>query len=130
MQLRIPQGTIEKVIVKNKMVKDIDAKQWDMLHRPRLVGLPDLEVIEIYNAELRGLYNYYALAENVSQKMWQLRYVMEYSCLKTLANKYKSSVAKMKVKFKQGKYWGVKYQTKQGEKIAYFYKDGFKKKKK
>lgn len=128
-QLRIPNGTIENVIVKNKMVKDIDAKQWDMLHRPRLVGLPDLEVIEMYNAELRGLYNYYALAENVSNKMWQLRYVMEYSCLKTLANKYKSSVAKMKVKFRQGKHWGVKYETKQGEKIAYFYKDGFKKKK-
>lgn len=128
-QLQIPQGTIEKVIVKNKMVKDIDAKQWDMLHRPRLVGLPDLEIIEMYNAELRGLYNYYALAENLSQKMWQLCYVMEYSCLKTLANKYKSSVAKMKTKFKQGKHWGVKYETKQGEKIAYFYKDGFKKKK-
>jgi len=128
-QLRIPKGTIERVIVKNKMVKDIDAKQWDMLHRTRLVGLSDLEIIETYNAELRGLYNYYALAENVNQKMWQLRYVMEYSCLKTLANKYKSSVAKMKVKFKQGKYWGVKYETKQGERIAYFYKDGFEKKK-
>lgn len=128
-QLRIPKGTIEKVIVKNKMVKDIDAKQWDMLHRPRLVGLSDLEIIETYNAELRGIYNYYALAENVNRKMWQLRYVMEYSCLKTLANKYKSTVSKMKVKFKQGKYWGVKYETKQGERIAYFYKDGFEKKK-
>lgn len=128
-QLRIPKGTIEKVIVKDKMVKDIDAKQWDMLHRPRLVGLSDLEIIETYNAKLRGIYNYYALAENVNQKMWQLRYVMEYSCLKTLANKYKTSVAKMKVKFKKGKYWGVTYQTKQGERIAYFYKDGFEKKK-
>lgn len=127
-QLRIPQGTIEKVIVKNKMVKDINVKQWDILHRPRLVGQPDLEIIETYNAELRGLYNYYALAENVSQKMWQLRYVMEYSCLKTLANKYKSSVAKMKTKFRQGKHWGVKYKTKQGDRIAYFYKDGFKRK--
>ncbi|MFJ8530112.1 group II intron reverse transcriptase/maturase [Bacillus sp. NPDC094106] len=128
-QLRIPKGTIERIIVDRKMVKDIDAKQWDMLHRPRLVGLSDLEIIETYNAELRGLYNYYSLAENVSKKMWQLRYVMEYSCLKTLANKYKSSVSKMKTKYRQGKYWGVKYETKQGEKIAYFYKDGFEKKK-
>lgn len=128
-QVRIPKGTIEKVIVKDQMVKDIDAKQWDMLHRPGLVGLSDLEIIETYNAKLRGIYNYYALAENVNQKMWQLRYVMEYSCLKTFANKYKSSVAKMKVKFKKGKYWGITYQTKQGERIAYFYKDGFEKKK-
>jgi len=128
-QLRIPKGTIEKVIISRKMVKDIDAKQWDMLHRPALIGLSDLEIIETYNAELRGLYNYYRLAENVNQKMWQLRYVMEYSCLKTLANKYKSTVSKMKVKYKQGKYWGVKCETKHSEKIAYFYKDGFDKKK-
>ena len=126
-QLRIPKGTIEKVIVYRKMVKDIDAKQWDMLHRPTLIRLTDLEIVETYNAELRGLYNYYSLAENVSDKMWQLRYVMEYSCLKTLANKYKSTVAKMKNKYRQGKYWGVKYSNKNGEKIAYFYKNGFKK---
>jgi group II intron reverse transcriptase/maturase len=128
-QLRIPKGTIERVIVDRKMVKDIDAKQWDMLHRPRLLGLSDLEIVQTYNAELRGLYNYYSLAENVSKKMWQLRYVMEYSCLKTLANKYKSTVAKMKTKYKQGKHWGVKYQTKHGEKIAYFYNDGFNRRK-
>lgn len=126
--LRMPNGTIEHVIVKNKMVKNIDAKQWDMLHRPRLVSLPDLAIIERYNQELRGLYTYYALAENVSQKMWQLHHVMEYSCLKTLATKHKSSVTKMKTALKQGKHWGVTYQTAQGEKIAYFYKDGFKKK--
>ncbi|MEH6892675.1 reverse transcriptase domain-containing protein [Bacillus sp. JJ864] len=124
-QLLIPKGTIEKVIVERKMVKDINAKKWGILHRPALEGLTDLEIVELYNAELRGLYNYYSLAENVSVKMWQLRYVMEYSCLKTLAGKYKSSVGKMKQKYKQGKHWGVKYETKSGEKIAYFYKDGF-----
>ncbi|EOP94030.1 hypothetical protein IGM_01351 [Bacillus cereus HuB4-4] len=124
-QLLIPRGTIEKVIVERRMVKDINAKKWGILHRPALEGLTDLEISELYNAELRGLYNYYSLAENVSVKMWQLKYVMEYSCLKTLAGKYKSSVGKMKQKYKQGKYWGVKYETKSGEKIAYFYKDGF-----
>nr|WP_295971196.1 reverse transcriptase/maturase family protein [uncultured Bacillus sp.] len=124
-QLRIPKETMKRIIIDSKMVKDIDAKQWDMLHRPRLLGLSDLEIVQTYNAELSGLYHYYSLAENVSKKMWQLRYVMEYSCLKTLANKYKSTVAKMKTKYKQGKYWGIKYQTKHGEKIAYFYKDGF-----
>lgn len=124
-QLFIPRGTIEKVIVERKMVKDINVKKWGILHRPALEGLTDLEIIELYNAELRGLYNYYSLAENVSVKMRQLKYVMEYSCLKTLAGKYKSSVGKMKQKYKQGKYWVVKYETKSGEKIAYFYKDSF-----
>lgn len=125
-QLLIPKGTIEKVIVERKMVKDINAKKWDIVHRPALQGLSDLEIVQLYNAELRGLYNYYSLAENVAAKMWQLRYVMEYSCLKTLAGKYKTSVRKMKKKYSQGKHWGIKYQTKREEKIAYFYKDGFK----
>ncbi len=127
-QLRIPKGTIEKFIVERKMVRDINAKQWDILHRPSLMGLSDAAIIETYNAELRGIYNYYSLAENVSPKMWSLRHVMEYSCLKTLAGKYKSSVAKMKVKYKQGKHWGVKYSSQQGEKAVCFYKDGFRKK--
>ena len=127
-QLRIPPGTIERVMIKNNMVKDIDAKQWDMLHRPRLVTLADVEIVKRYNAELRGLYNYYALADNVRPKMGQLHHVMEYSCLKTLASKYKSTVPKMKMKFSQGKHWGVAYKTAQGESIAYFYKEGFKKK--
>ncbi|WP_170289431.1 reverse transcriptase/maturase family protein [Metabacillus lacus] len=125
-QLEIPTGTIEKVIVTRKMVKDIDAKQWDMLHRPELTGLSDLKIIETYNAELRELYHYYCLAENVSPKMRQLRHVMEYSCLKTLANKYKSSVSQMKVKYKRGKDWGIQYETKHGARIAYFFNDGFK----
>lgn len=128
-QLLMPKGVIEKHILELKMVQDIDAKKWKILHRPSLLGLSDLEIVSIYNAEIRGIYNYYSLAENVSTKMWQLRYVMEYSCLKTLAGKYKSRVSKMKAKYRQGKHWGVKYQTKKGDKVAYFYKDGFKIKK-
>lgn len=126
-QLNIPKGLIEKVLITNKMVKNIDAKQWEALYQPQLVGKSNRAILDIYNAELLGLYHYYALAENVSLKMWQLRYMMESSCLKTLAIKYKSSVAKMKKKFRLGKYWGVKYETKNGEETVYFYKDGFKK---
>lgn len=128
-QLKIPKGTIERIIVQNKMVKNIDDKEWKILHRPNLLGLSDLEIISTYNSELRGLYNYYCMAENVSSKMWQLRYVMEYSCLKTLAGKYKSSIGKMKNKYRVGKEWGVRYDTKTGKKTTTFYK-GFKRNRK
>lgn len=128
-QFLMPEGTIEKVIIKNKMVKDINAKQWMPVHRTKLVGLSALEIVETYNAELRGIYNYYSLAENVAVKMGQLHYVMEYSCLKTLANKFKSTIAKIKKKYRQGKYWGIPYETKEGERIAYFYNKGYAKKK-
>lgn len=127
-RLFVPDGTIEKVILKRKMVKDINAKEWKILHRPELLQLTPLEIVETYNAELRGLYNYYCLADNVSIKMWQLRYVMEYSCLKTLAGKYKTSIAKIKEKYRDGKHWGIPYETKREKKIAYFFKDPLTKK--
>lgn len=121
-KLNIPNNTIEKIIIKNRMVRDIDAKEWKILHRPELQGLSDLEIISTYNSELRGLYNYYSIAQNVPIKMWQLRYVMEYSCLKTLAGKYKTSISKLKKKYRVGKEWGIEYETKKGKKIVTFYK--------
>ena len=46
---------------------------------------------------------------------------MEYSCLRTLANKHRSSVPKMIRKFKDGNgKWGIPYETKQGLKRCYF----------
>lgn len=127
-QLLMPEGTIEKIIIKHRMVRDLNAKKWKTLHRPALQGLSALEIVETYNAELRGIYNYYSLAENVAVKMSQLHYVMEYSCLKTLAGKYKSTISKMKNKYGQGKHWGIPYETKDGDKIAYFYNKGYAKK--
>lgn len=125
-ELYMPKDTVKNFIVKYKMVKDIDAKQWRMMHDLALINHPDLEIVSLYNARLRGLYNFYKMAINVSTYMWQLRYVMEYSCLATLANKYKSSITKMKEKYKVGKHWGIPYESKTGEKkILFFYKDGF-----
>lgn len=121
-QLRIPKGTIEKVIIKNNMVEDIGADKWKILHRPALQVLSDLEIVSAYNSELIGLYNYYCMAENVNKKMWQLRYVMEYSCLKTLAAKYRTSIANIKEKYRVGKDWGIRYKNQKEEKTLLFYK--------
>jgi hypothetical protein len=124
-RLMMPKEVITKAIVGRKMVRDINAHKWKIDCRPMLINLSDLEIVNVYNAEIRGLFNYYRLAENVTQKMWQYRYVMEYSCLKTLAAKYKSSVRKMMGKYRVDKHWGVKYETKKGLRICYFYRDGF-----
>ena len=45
-QLLMPEGTIEKIIVKNKMVKDLNAKPWKTLHRTNLIGLSALEIVD------------------------------------------------------------------------------------
>ena len=92
------------------------------VHRASLFRLTDLEIISVYNAELRGICNYYGLASNYC-KLCYLGYLMEYSCLKTLAAKHKSSISKIKAKFKDGKgRWGIPYETKAGSKRRYFAK--------
>ena len=93
-----------------------------LVHRPSLLRLTDLEIISAYNAELRGICNYYGIAGNY-YKLGYLGYLMEYSCLKTLAAKHKSSISKVIAMYKDGKgKWGVPYETKAGRNRRYFVK--------
>ena len=90
------------------------------VHRKYLVGLTDLEIVSVYNAELRGICNYYGMASNFC-KLHYFAYLMEYSCLKTLASKHKTSLSKTIDKFNDGTgKWGIPYETKQGNKRRYF----------
>jgi group II intron reverse transcriptase/maturase len=90
------------------------------VHRKPLLRLTDLEIVSVYNAELRGISNYYGMASNF-YKLNYFAYLMEYSCLKTLADKHKSSISKVLAMFKDGKgKWGIPYETKAGAKRRYF----------
>ena len=90
------------------------------VHRKYLIGLTDLEIVSVYNAELRGICNYYGMASNFC-KLHYLAYLMEYSCLKTLASKHKTSLSKTIDKFNDGTgKGGIPYETKQGNKRRYF----------
>ena len=90
------------------------------VHRKYLVGLTDLEIVSVYNAELRGICSYYGMASNFC-KLHYFSYLMEYSCLKTLASKHKTSLSKIIDKFNDGTgKWGVPYETKLGNKRRYF----------
>lgn len=51
---------------------------WEPVRCTRLLHLDDLEILNQYNAEIRGLYNYYRLANNVSV-LNNFYYVMRYS---------------------------------------------------
>ena len=62
--------------------------------RPQLINEDDHTIISTYGAEYRGIVQYYLLAGNVD-RLYRLHWVMETSLLKTLANKYRSSVSKM-----------------------------------
>jgi len=95
------------------------------VHRTYLISNDDLEILQQYNAEIRGLYNYYKIADNVSV-LGHFNYIMKFSMFKTFGAKYKLHISSVRKKYGY-KRFGVKYQTKQGGKTLYFYEDGFKK---
>lgn len=113
-----------------KIKKDGNGKEiWKLLHRGYLMLLDEVAIISRYNSEIRGLYNYYRLAINVSN-LGKFHSIMRGSCLKTLAAKYNSSVMKMYKKYRSEKGdFGVNYKTKGGMKRCEFYHEGFKRNK-
>lgn len=65
------------------------------VHKPELTHLSDYWIVSLYQSQYRGLVNYYKMANNLAVRLNHLRRVMEVSLLKTLANKHKSTVAKL-----------------------------------
>ncbi len=59
----------------------------------------DFSIVAKYQAEYRGLVQYYLLAQNVS-RLGRLHWTMETSLLKTLAHKHRSTVHKMSRKYR------------------------------
>ncbi|MFB8424636.1 reverse transcriptase domain-containing protein [Priestia megaterium] len=128
-QLSLPfEAMREFLLNKDALVIEQDGK-WRSERRKRLLTLSPLEIITTYNAEIRGLYNYYNLANNV-YKLSGLHNIMLYSFLKTLANKHKcKSVSKLlseyKTKYKNEGKIGVWHETKKGKKFRAFVPDKF-----
>ncbi|MDH6222967.1 group II intron reverse transcriptase/maturase [Streptomyces pseudovenezuelae] len=67
--------------------------------RPQMLSDQDYSIISQYQAEYRGVVQYYIRATNVCH-LNRLHWVMESSMLKTLAGKHRSSVVKMARKYK------------------------------
>jgi len=121
-EMNVPlKDKIEKFLFNNKAVIVKNGALFPK-ERTGLIRLTDLEIIMTYNAELRGICNYYNLASNFGSLSY-FSYLMEYSCLKTLAAKYKSSISKIMRKFKDGRGgWSIPYETKKGKKRMNFAK--------
>src|SRR5947209_17239856 len=69
------------------------------IHRPALLFESDYTIIDRYQAEYRGVVQYYLLAYNVC-RFSKLHWVMERSLTKTLANKHKSTAKQMRDKYR------------------------------
>lgn len=103
-----------------RIKKDSGRKEhWKIIHRGKLINRTDIEILRKYNAEVRGMINYYSLACNTTA-MVHFRSVMKYSMLKTFAAKYRTKVSKIKARYVKDGNFTVPYDTKAGRKESVF----------
>ena len=123
-ELLVPFNKIEEFMFDRNIIRQSESGHYRPMHRTGWIYMPDYEIVERYNAELRGILNYYHLAVNYN-KLNYFQYLMEYSCYATLASKYNSSINKVIDKYAQyDSGWGIKYPTKDGIKTKRIVKLG------
>jgi len=130
-RLMIGEDTVKKKLLEHRTleIKIHNGKeQWKPKSRASLVSNDDLEILDKYNKEIRGLYNYFSLANNCNV-LSKFSYIMKLSMYKTFAHKYRTKVRKILKKYYRNGHFSVKYQLRNGTvKDLTFYHDGFKKK--
>lgn len=116
--LAMPTTTVRKQLLgyqAMKIVKRNGTEKWKPTGRPRLLNNDDLEILNCYNAEVRGFANYYSIANNASS-LHNFRYIMEYSMYKTFGRKYRCSIGKIRKKYRYKNDFAVTYYNSKGEK--------------
>ena len=102
---------------------------WESTSRPYLRSNDDLEILNRYNSEIWGIYNYYCIANNVNI-LNSFYYYMKESMYKTLSSKYESTVRKIIRKYCRNKVFTVRYENNKGEMLERtIYHGGFKQRK-
>lgn len=92
------------------------------VHRTELIDNSVGEIIQVYQIQLRGIYNYYQYAEDV-HRLYDLKHTMQASLVKTIAKKKKLTARKVYRKYggkvmvngKSIKVLEYKYTTKSGK---------------
>ena len=90
--LQVPKDVIERKC-------EFYSREQEAIHRTELVQESDFDIITKYQAEFRGIANYYRLAYNM-YTLGKLRWIMETSLTKTLAHKFKVSVPRIYEKYR------------------------------
>ncbi|MEH7186042.1 reverse transcriptase/maturase family protein [Bacillus toyonensis] len=128
-ELYMPTNSLYQRLMKKGIIQISQRTgKWKPMHRPELLKLDPIEVLRTYNAEIRGTYQYYQLAVNVCH-LNSYKYFLEYSMYKTLANKYRTTLAKAKMKFMVEGVFTIFYETKKGLKSEILYNKGFQRRK-
>ncbi len=129
--LNITNDTMKKKLLEYDamtIVQHNGKEFWKCKSRPCMRNNDDLEIIDQYNAEIRGLYNYYAIANN-AYTLDSFYNIMEYSMYKTYACKYRTTKRNIIRRFSMNKEFMVPFTNKKGIVLhRKFYNDGFKRK--
>jgi len=85
--LRMPRKVVQKYI-------DRYSEKGKITHKKELISESDYTIIRRYQGVLRGIYNFYCMAINVgtNKRMGYVKWVLETSLAKTLANKLRCGV--------------------------------------
>ncbi|XVJ45133.1 reverse transcriptase domain-containing protein [Candidatus Phytoplasma australasiaticum] len=92
--VRIPQAKAEEYGYEYNWLKEGKVK-----HDETLAERDELEIIRTYKTIVRGIIQYFCWTNNPSV-LTHLSYLAEYSCLKTLARKRKTSIVRVRKKCK------------------------------
>ena len=128
--------TLNSAVIQKKLteynaleVRNIDGKDiWWLKPRRYMTPMKPEDILAQYNAEIRGLYNYYSLAANVSKECASFAFIMKMSMFKTLGWKLNTSARKVRQKYQKDKDFVIPYNDAKGkQKYRVFYNEGFKK---
>lgn len=112
-----------------RIAKEGNQDIWKPKPRGSMIGNKVEDIVAQYNTEIRGFYNYYAIANNISTIGHSFGYIMEYSMYKTIAQKLNLTMSQAKLKFLKDKKFIVPFTGKNGEvRYRIFYDGGFKRK--
>ena len=127
--LTLPLATIQKKLLELKAleIRNVNGKEvWWTMPRDYLNNDKPEDICARYTAEIRGLYQYYRIADNISYAGSKFGYIMKYSFCKTLAKKLKSSTKKIITRYRKSHDIAIPYLGRKGEtKYRIFYNDGF-----
>jgi len=86
--LLMPQRVVQKY-------RERYSKGGKVVHRAELLNDTVYTIIQRYQSVLRGIYNFYCMAANVSRRVDDIKWILETSLTKTLASKLRCSVSEV-----------------------------------
>jgi hypothetical protein len=99
-------------------------ERYKATHRSAFINREDIEILNAYNSEVRGLYNYYCIANN-AHVIGKFGGLMYHSMCRTFAGKYNTKVKAIKSKYAVNGEFTVAYPTKSGLNQKVFYNQGY-----